>query len=233
MLRQFILLLALASFITPAYSQTTTYKYWVGFTDKKESPFSIERPKEFLSVNALNRRGKLNIAINDTDLPVNPLYIMKVVDIPGVELRNQSKWLNGVTVHVTDTSTIRSLREMPFVRQVKLVGMEKSLPTLVLHPDSPIPPKTEPPLARFEPLPFPVEEQFGKNYFGKAFAPIAMCNGDRMQKMGYIGTGVRELTSHWVSYSHRTSAAPFDLASNVGFQMLRSRKPYANPGAPN
>ena len=50
----------------------TPAKYWVQFKDKNGTPYSIERPEEFLSARAIGLRHKHHIAINEQDLPVNP-----------------------------------------------------------------------------------------------------------------------------------------------------------------
>ncbi len=43
--------------------------YWVAFTDKKNTPYSLSAPEEYLSERAIQRRGKQNIAIDSLDLP--------------------------------------------------------------------------------------------------------------------------------------------------------------------
>ena len=55
-------------------------KYWVQFSDKNDSPFSVSRPEEFLSQRALQLRQKHQIAVDETDLPVNASYIQQVLD---------------------------------------------------------------------------------------------------------------------------------------------------------
>ena len=61
-------------------AQIATNIYWVKFTDKANSPYSIDRPEEFLSERALERRARLNIAVDEYDIPVNPQYLQAVAE---------------------------------------------------------------------------------------------------------------------------------------------------------
>lgn len=104
-----------------AYSlkaQIAPDKYWVQFTDKNNSPYSIDNPDEYLSERAIQRRLDYNIAIDSYDIPVNPSYIQAVAD-KGAVILNPSKWLNGVSVEVSNTSIINEIESLPFVQKVR------------------------------------------------------------------------------------------------------------------
>ena len=101
-----------------AKAQVATNIYWVQFTDKNDSPYSIDVPEAFLSQRALDRRARLGIEIDEYDLPVNPQYLQAVADC-GAELINPSKWLNGVSVHVTDAAVIDAINALPFVEATR------------------------------------------------------------------------------------------------------------------
>jgi hypothetical protein len=45
-------------------AQQDTLKYWIQFTDKNNSPFSINSPEQFLSSKAIARRTKSQISIS-------------------------------------------------------------------------------------------------------------------------------------------------------------------------
>ena len=100
-----------------AQAQIATNIYWVQFTDKNNSPYSIDNPEAYLSPRALQRRANLNIAIDEYDIPVNPQYLQAVADC-GVELLNPSKWLNGVSVYTDDASAMEAVSALPFVSVV-------------------------------------------------------------------------------------------------------------------
>lgn len=112
-----VIILALFSF-TCLYSQIYPDKYFVAFTDKNNSPYSIENPQEYLSARAIERRSRYNIPIDIHDLPVNPQYIEAVADI-GVQVINPTKWLNGITIYTNDSSLLSEIEALPFVKSVR------------------------------------------------------------------------------------------------------------------
>ena len=101
-----------------AQAQIATNIYWVQFTDKENSPYSIDNPEAYLSPRALQRRANLGIGIDEYDIPVNPQYLQAVVDC-GAQLLNPSKWLNGVSVYVTDPAVIEAINALGFVEVVR------------------------------------------------------------------------------------------------------------------
>ena len=101
-----------------AKAQVATNIYWVKFADKANSPYSIDRPEEFLSERALERRARLNIGIDEYDIPVNPQYLQAVAGC-GAQLLNPSKWLNGVTVYTDSQSVVDAINALEFVEQVR------------------------------------------------------------------------------------------------------------------
>ena len=56
------------------YPGGRTYMFRVELRDKCGTPFSISRPKEFLSAKAIVRRSRQHIDVDSTDLPVNPAW---------------------------------------------------------------------------------------------------------------------------------------------------------------
>ena len=112
----FLLLVLAVSVIAEA--QIATNIYWVQFTDKNNSPYSIDNPEAYLSSRALQRRANLGIAIDEYDIPVNPQYLQAVAEC-GVQLLNPSKWLNGVSVYATNASAIDAVNALPFVSAVR------------------------------------------------------------------------------------------------------------------
>ncbi len=98
------------------FSQTSS-SYLVYFKDKKNSPYSLNKPSEFLSDKAVERRAKHNIELTESDLPVNPDYINQV-KVTGVEVNGKSKWFNAVTISTNEVSKINTIKSLPFVKQV-------------------------------------------------------------------------------------------------------------------
>ena len=93
------------------------YLYRVKLTDKQGTPYRLDRPEAFLSTKAIERRKRQHLAIDSTDLPVQPAYIDRMVS-DDVRLIGKSKWNNTVLVKVTDTKHAKALLSLPFVREV-------------------------------------------------------------------------------------------------------------------
>lgn len=113
-MRKFLLLIMLLGMVCFVKGQIATDFYWIQFADKANSPYTIDNPEAFLSQRALQRRANQGIAIDEYDLPVNPQYLQEVADC-GAELLNPSKWLNGVTVRITDLSVLDAVAALDFV----------------------------------------------------------------------------------------------------------------------
>lgn len=92
--------------------------YWVAFTDKNNTVYSLSAPEEYLSDRAIQRREKQNIAIDSLDLPVNSNYISEVLNL-GVDFVHSSKWLNGITVKVETDNFESKVLQLPFVKEVQ------------------------------------------------------------------------------------------------------------------
>jgi len=99
------------------FSQVSPDKYWVQFTDKNNSPYSITQPADFLSQRAIDRRINQEIDIIENDLPVNPDYINGVA-ATGVTILNNSKWFNSVTIYTTDQNALNAINALSYVKSV-------------------------------------------------------------------------------------------------------------------
>ena len=86
--------LGLAFFLvlSSGIARAQNFNYFVSFTDKNGSPYSLDQPEEFLSARAISRRSNQQINVVTEDLPVNPAYIAGVDAIGSVSVRESSKW---------------------------------------------------------------------------------------------------------------------------------------------
>ena len=112
----FVLLFAFLFLSKFALSQSY---YWVAFSDKNNSKFSISEPEKYLSERAIQRRIKQNIAIDSLDLPVVANYIDQVIELDA-ELVHASKWLNGITVKTNADSFKIDALQLSFVKEIQL-----------------------------------------------------------------------------------------------------------------
>ncbi|MEQ9299661.1 MAG: S8 family peptidase [Cyclobacteriaceae bacterium] len=123
MMRSSILLFFVCFFSIELIAQSN--RYVVYFSDKANNPYSIERPEEFLSARAIARRQKQQIAIDESDLPVNPTYIDSV-NLLGIKVWYTSKWMNLGLVQVPPNLAVK-LQEQSFVDSVALVAEGEKL----------------------------------------------------------------------------------------------------------
>ena len=159
-----------------ASAQVATNIYWVQFTDKNDSPYSIDNPEAYLSPKALQRRANQGITIDEYDIPVNPQYLQAVADC-GAQLLNPSKWLNGVSVYTNDANVIDAINALDCVSTVRncpndLKAQEQKERWLANELK-------------------PVATNRGmKGYYGGAEAQVTQLNVNLLHDMGYDGTGV-------------------------------------------
>ncbi|MEP7230107.1 MAG: S8 family peptidase [Ginsengibacter sp.] len=109
----YLLAVAIFFFATNASAQFT--KYIVRFKDKAGTPFTTNDPSKYLSQKSIQRRIKQNIAIDETDIPINPSYIDSVRLAGDVTILDKSKWLNQVCIETTDAAALSKINSMPFV----------------------------------------------------------------------------------------------------------------------
>jgi hypothetical protein len=169
-----------------AFTQVAPDKYFVKFTDKNNSPFSVNNPSAFLSQRAIDRRTSQGIPVVLSDIPVNPEYLQGVAGT-GATILNPTKWLNGVTIYTTDPSVLQAVENLPYVAgitksagndasQAKTEGMQK-------------------PFFQHESvtneIPGNLKQGKGTSSFDYGFGlnQIHMLNGDAFHDMGYRGQG--------------------------------------------
>ncbi|MEZ5105064.1 MAG: S8 family serine peptidase [Draconibacterium sp.] len=115
---RFFVVYMLAMMIQMFHANGQDY-YWVAFTDKNNSQYSLSYPEEFLSSRAIQRRNNQLIAIDSLDLPVNANYVSQVVG-QGAKFIHSSKWLNGITVKAEVKDFKSKVLQLPFVKEVQL-----------------------------------------------------------------------------------------------------------------
>lgn len=97
------------------YVNAQSGKFIVRFANKNNNPYSIQNPSMFLSQKAIQRRARQNIPIDESDLPITPIYLQTLNAIQGVKVLNTSKWLNQALVFITDTAILQQINTLPFV----------------------------------------------------------------------------------------------------------------------
>ena len=75
MRKRLLILSTLVLLAAGASAQQDTLKYRISLRDKAATAYSLERPEQFLSQKAIERRRKQNLAIDSTDLPLSLIHI--------------------------------------------------------------------------------------------------------------------------------------------------------------
>ncbi|MCF0073197.1 S8 family peptidase [Dyadobacter sp. CY261] len=130
-MRKTILLTTLSFILAQAiaFAQSNP-RYLVLFKDKTGGTYSVDKPNEFLSQRAIDRRKKQNIAINESDFPVNEGYLFAIRQI-GAKVIYPTRWFNGALIEASDTQ-LADIKKMPFYK-----GVELNLPVANITSKSP------------------------------------------------------------------------------------------------
>ncbi|MES2797478.1 MAG: S8 family serine peptidase [Bacteroidota bacterium] len=102
-------------------AQNQIGKYLVKFKDKAGNTFSIDKPQDFLSKRAIDRRANQGIKITNHDLPPTKSYIDELKKA-GATVWYQSRWYNGALI-LADSATALKIKSLSFV-----MGFENNLP---------------------------------------------------------------------------------------------------------
>ncbi|GIV32573.1 MAG: serine protease [Chitinophagales bacterium] len=157
------------------------HKYWIQFSDKNNSPFSLQHPEAFLSQRAIERRNRQGIHLDSTDLPVSPFYVDSVLST-GVRLLLKSKWLNGVAVETTDTAALRKIAAMPFVKEILPAAAYTYQDTSDTSGIESI---------RYIASPVRIPNLlFDEELYGSSFNQIHLVHGEYLHEQGFRGEGM-------------------------------------------
>lgn len=102
-------------FFATSVNSFAQLKYWVKFTNKTGTPYSVNNPSAFLTPQSILRRTFYNIPIETTDLPVNPAYVSQIASVPSATVLYVSKWLNGVVVSIPSNTVLPAINAFTFV----------------------------------------------------------------------------------------------------------------------
>ena len=209
-----LLLVILSAF--SAVAQIAPEKYFIRFTDKNNSPYSVDRPEAFLTARAIARRQTFHIPIVENDIPVNQSYIDKVASF-GVQILNHSRWMNGVTIYTTDSVALDSIEHLPFVKQTLFFksGSPRKSPYFKNEKVDVTPSKKEKMVSASE-----------KKY-GSALTQIKQINGIALHDKGYRGQGM-VIAILDAGYSNVPQHPLFDSLRAEG--RLLGTKDFVNPG---
>ena len=149
------------------------YRLYLKDKDLDHTPFSVNRPSEFLSQRSIDRRKRQGIPVDLTDLPVAPAYEKQVAEA-GIEIVGKSKWNNTLLIRIHKIRELRKLEGLEFITKMKKV---------FVAPDS-----------VSQRLRSNVRNRLngwshGDGFYGAADAQLKSLNGKRLHEIGYQGKG--------------------------------------------
>lgn len=158
----------------PAQDSESGFKYyWVAFKDKAQSPYSIDRPSDYLSPRAIERRQKRGIPPSELDLPPNPAYLEQLSQA-GASVHHRSRWLNAATV-IAEEGQLEAIRALPFVDTVFYAGLPYRAS------------ERKKPVFRKDSL---MSRVLDNEPYGHGAAQVKLLKGDTLHQLGYDGKGI-------------------------------------------
>ncbi|MBN2613496.1 MAG: S8 family serine peptidase [Bacteroidales bacterium] len=183
--------------------------YRVQLTDKNHSSYTIERPEEFLSARALQRRANQDIPIVENDLPVSRFYLDSLKKL-GIPVKNTSKWFNSVVTWPIDTLQARLLKNLNFVSEIVLV-----------RPDPDIKKNTD--NHGFKDL-----VSISELDYGQGLDQIAIHNGNKLHQLGYTGKGIHMAV---IDAGFKNAASSLAFEKLWGNNQILGYRDFAIPGS--
>lgn len=166
MKRVLLFILVLCS-IMPLWAENY---YVVYFFDKQHSTYSVQRPQEFLSTKALERRSKFHIALDTTDLPISEVYLDSVKNT-GAQIRQCSKWLNYCVAIVPSDSILHQIQQLSCVDTTvlcKKITVPSPLRSVLKQPTS-----------------------IDTMYYNTSFMQNNMLNVPQIHDLGFLGDSIK------------------------------------------
>lgn len=174
-MKRLLLPLAFVLLAGGTWAQQDTLKYRILLRDKAATEYSLQRPEEFLSKKALERRHRQGLPVDSIDLPVCRKYVDEIAR-QGLRVVVTGKWENFVTVSCNDSTLMDKVAALPFVRSVERVWRaprpakevsadrrDSLINQPTMHPDS---------------------------LYGTALTQIQLSKGDRLHQAGFRGQGM-------------------------------------------
>ena len=123
-----ILFLSLGFYMTGLSANSTLHiqeqhqHYWIGFSDKTNTPYCISKPETFLGDRAIERRIRHDITISEEDLPVDPQYVLSVASHPDIDHVYSSRWFNGMVIQTPmDLEALQVNLTESFIKTIRLI----------------------------------------------------------------------------------------------------------------
>ncbi len=170
-----ITLLLLFSISLSAQNAQQTYKFRVYLKDKGNIEFSVSEPEKFLTEQAVERKKRQQVKIDETDYPISSDYFNMIINAGGKPVA-YSKWFKTIVVQLNDSLQINDIVKLPFVDSARYVwrGIDKNQRDFA-----------RPRLANPE-----CKEDTLKNIFGVSADQFMLHDAQNMLLSGFNGKGI-------------------------------------------
>lgn len=168
-----IFLLFTSFIISSVYTQTVE-DAWVFFTGKPQADSYLNNPLNMLSQRAIDRRERLNIDLDELDVPVDEDYLQQISTANGIVVKAKSKWLNAVHVQGSEED-IRNLFNFDFVDYLEFAN--KNIGTVSRQPGMNFQTTSQ----KFPQITYD---------YGNGYDQIHLLNGELMHEQDFTGKGI-------------------------------------------
>ena len=150
---------------------------WVFLKDKPNKNSFLDNPLSMLSQRAIDRRSKLNIAIDEKDVPIEITYYNQLKNESRINVLAKSKWLNAIHVQGELADLNNLLTKFNFIDRLEFAN--KSLNK-----------KTKKNIKKIAPNHFnKLQNITSKFNYGAADNQIKMLKGNFLHEQGLTGEG--------------------------------------------
>ena len=150
------------------------YRLYLRDKDLQHTPFSVNRPEQFLSARSIERRKRQGLHVDVTDLPIAPAYLDSV-SRTGIEIVGQSKWNNTLLVKIHKEKELNKLNSLSFItKKLKVFSSPDSI--------------TERKRSSFRKELNSWES--GPTHYGAAAEQLKSLGGQRIHERGFYGNGM-------------------------------------------
>ncbi|WP_165806480.1 S8 family serine peptidase [Chitinophaga parva] len=159
----------------PLATRAQAPRYVISFTDKGHSPYSISNPSPYLSARALERRQRMHLDIDSTDLPVTAAYTDSLLAAGNVKLLYTSRWFNQAIIQTSDAAALQKILQMPFVKSSS-AAMQRTNANVYT--------------SKFNSQRTAAITETAPSDYGNGYTQIHLHNGGYLHNKGYTGQGM-------------------------------------------
>ncbi len=195
-MKKILIIVFLLGGSTNSFAQYSSYI--IQLKDKAGTPFSINKPLEFLTQRAISRKARHNIQIDQTDLPVTPRYLDSIQLSGNVSILNISKWLNQVSIRTTDATALAKINTFSFVIASSPIAARPQAINV------PVDKQLDPPISARPTTPARPQNPFDIFDYGNAYAQIHLHNAEFLHNLGFRGEGLQLALMDAGFYNYKT-----------------------------